>query len=117
MEEERTGHLGKISELNSEVNLLKSQLSHVMKQVKMMTTGTDVLDEILEWQIKGKPNGIGFNSKHPSQDQQNKTFAQVLAEYEMVKKKKPAKNIKFVASTGTNDPNVSKGMLEHTKKH
>jgi SMC interacting uncharacterized protein involved in chromosome segregation len=51
LEEENTGHLAKISELNNEVIRLNSQLDHVMKQVKMMTTGTDVLDEILEGQI------------------------------------------------------------------
>jgi len=66
LEEEKIGHLEKIYELNNEVNQLNSQLNHVMKQVKMMTVGTDVLDEILEGQIQGKPNGIGFTSKHPN---------------------------------------------------
>jgi len=88
-----------------------------MKQVKMMTTGTDVLDEILEGKIQGKPNGVGFTSIHPNQNQQTKTFAQALVEYGMVKKKKHVKNIKFVASTGTNDPTASKGMLQHAKEH
>jgi hypothetical protein len=114
---ENTVHLAKISELNNEVIQLNSQLDHVMKQVKMMTTGTDVLDEILEGQIQGKPNGIGFTSKNSDQSQQTKTFAQALVEYGMAKKKRPVKDIKFVASTGINDPTASKGMLQHTKKH
>ena len=117
LEEEKIGHLEKISELNNEVNQLNSQLNHVMKHVKMMITGTDVLDEILEGQIQGKPNGIGFTSKHPNQNQQTKTFAQALVEYGIVKKKKFVNNIKFVASIRTNDPTVSKGMLQHTKEH
>jgi len=75
LEEQKIGHLAKISELNNEVNQLNSQLNHVMKQVKMMTTRTDVLDEILEGQIQGKPNGIGFTFKHPNQNHKTKTFA------------------------------------------
>jgi len=117
LEEEKIGHLEKIYELNNEVNQLNSQLNHVMKQVKMMTVGTDVLDEILEGQIQGKPNRIGFTSKHPNQNQQTKTFAQALVEYGMVKKKKHVKNIKFVASIGTNDQTVRKCMLQHPKEH
>jgi hypothetical protein len=69
LEKERISHPAKISELINEVNLLNSQLSHVMKQVKMMTTGTNVLDEILEGQIQGKPNGIGFIPEHKNQNQ------------------------------------------------
>ena len=117
LEKEKSGHLAKVSELNNEVTLLSSQLSHVMKQVKMMTTGTEVLDEILEGKIKGKPNGIGFSFKHLNQNQQNKTFAQTLVNYGMFKMKKPVRNIKFVASTGTNDPTKSKQMLEHLEEH
>jgi len=44
--------------------LLNSQLENVLKQVRMMTPGTDVLDNMLEGQIKGKPNGIGFSHEH-----------------------------------------------------
>jgi len=117
LEKEKIGHLAKISELNNGVNQLNSQLNHVMKQVKMMTTRTDVLDEILEGQIQGKPNEIGFASKHPNQNQQTKTFDQALTEYGMVKKKKLVKNIKFVASIRTNDPTVSEDMLQHPKEH
>ena len=78
---------------------MNSQLGHVMKQVKMMTTGTGVLDEILEGQIQGKPNGIGFSFNCLNQNQQRRIFAQTLVDYGMSKKKKPVSNIKFVAST------------------
>jgi len=60
LQEERIGHLAKITELNKEVMLLNSQLDNVLKQVRMMTTRTDVLDRMLEGKVKGKPNGIGF---------------------------------------------------------
>jgi len=111
--------IAKISKLNNMVNQLNSQLNHVIKQVKMMTTRTYALDEILEGQIQGKPNGIVFTFEHSNQNQQIKTFDQVLEEYEMFKKKKtkPIKNIKFVASTKTKNPTISKGMLQHTKEH
>ena len=48
LEEKNGCLLTKVSELNIEVDQLNSQLNHVMKQVKIMTTGTNVLDEILE---------------------------------------------------------------------
>jgi len=81
-----SGNLAKVSELNNEVTLLSSQLSQVMKQVKMMTTEIEVLDEIFEGKIKGKPNGIGFSFKHINQNQENRTFAQSLVDYGMLKK-------------------------------
>jgi len=55
---ESNQHLTKMFELSNEVTQLNSQLEHLKKHVKMMNTGTDVLEEILEGQIKGKPNGI-----------------------------------------------------------
>ena len=64
LQEERIGHLTKISDLNKEVILLNSQLDNVLKQVRMMTTGTDVLDRMLEGQVIGKPNGVGFTHEH-----------------------------------------------------
>ena len=50
---ERSDHLAKIYELNDEVTQLNSQLEHVKKQVRMMTTRTYVLEEILEGRMKG----------------------------------------------------------------
>jgi len=47
LQEERIGHLAKISKLNKEVMLLNSPFDNVLKQVRMMTTGTDVLDRML----------------------------------------------------------------------
>jgi len=59
-----------------------------MKQVKMMITRTDVLEEILEGQIKGKPNGIGFDHKTLNQKHQHKSFAFALKDYGKDKKEK-----------------------------
>lgn len=72
---ERSNHLAKISELNDEVRLLNSQFDHIKKQVKMMTTGTSTLDEILEGQVKENPNGIGFDYNPLNQRKQNHNFA------------------------------------------
>jgi len=74
LQEERIGHLAKISELNKEVMLLNSQLDNVLKQVRMMTTRSDVLDRMLEGQVKGKPNGISFTHEHLKQEHQNSSY-------------------------------------------
>jgi len=103
LKEENGCLLTKIYEFNIEVNQVNFQLNHVMKQVKMISTGTNVLDEILEGQIQGKPNGTGFTFEHSDQNQKFKSVAHTLEEYERIKNKKtkPIKNIKFVASTET----------------
>jgi len=88
LQEERIGHLAKITKLNNEVMLLNPQLDHVLKQVRMMTTGTDVLDKMIIGQIKGKPNGIGFTHEHLKQEHQNSSYAQALEYYHKGKKKK-----------------------------
>jgi len=54
----------------------------------MMITRTDVLEEILEGQIKGKPNGIGFDHKTLNQKHQHKSFAFALKDYGKDKKEK-----------------------------
>jgi len=74
LQEEKIGHLAKITELNKEVILLNSQLDNVIKQVIMMTTGTDILDRMLEGQVKGKPNGIDFTHEHLKQEHQNNSY-------------------------------------------
>ncbi|MCI27351.1 gag-pol polyprotein, partial [Trifolium medium] len=61
LQAERYDNLSKISELNNEVTQLNSKLEHMKKQVVMMHNSTDVLDEILDKQIPGKPKGLGFN--------------------------------------------------------
>jgi len=63
----------------------------------MMTTRTDVLDRMLEGQVKSKLNGIGFTPEH----------------YHKAKKGKPVKKIKFVTSTRTDSTTVKEQMLEH----
>jgi len=93
--------------------LLNSQLDHVLKQVRMMTTGTDVLDKMLEGQIKGKQNGIGFSHEHLRQEHQNSSYVQALEYYHKAKKRKPVRKIQFVASTRTGDTTVKEQMLQH----
>ena len=112
--DERSNHLVKTSELNDEVTLLNSQLEHVKKQVKMMTTGTEVLDEILEGQVKGKPNGIGFDYNPLNQKQQNRNFAYAPEEHGMIRKQKQDKDINYVVATGINTASTSKTMLQHS---
>jgi len=51
-----------------------------------MTTWTNVLEEILEGQNKGKPKAIGFSYKALNKKQQNKNFAYALEEYGIVNK-------------------------------
>jgi len=47
-----------------------------------------VLEEILEGQIKGKLNGIGFDHKTHNKKQQNKIFASALEDCGRVRKKR-----------------------------
>jgi len=61
---ERSNHLAKISKLNDEVKLLNSKFEHTKKQVKMMTSDTSTLDDILEGQVKKIPNGIKYDYTH-----------------------------------------------------
>jgi len=117
LQAERSDHLAKTSELNDEVTQLNFQLEHVKKQVKMMTTGTDVLEEILEGQNKGKPKGINFDYKPLNKKQRNINFAYALEDYGMVRKQKQVQDIKFVAAAGTDDPTMSKQILQHPEEH
>jgi hypothetical protein len=117
LQQERIGHLAKISDLNREVMLLNSQLDNVLKQVRMMTTRTDVLDRMLEGQAIGKPNGIGFTHEHLKQEQQNRSYAQALEHYHKAKKGKPVKKIKFVASSRTYTIPSIGPKLEHSVQH
>jgi peptidoglycan hydrolase CwlO-like protein len=61
LQDERNENLAQISELNDEVTKLNSQLEHVKKQVGKMTTGTNVLDDILK--VKEDPKSGGFSYK------------------------------------------------------
>jgi len=93
--------------------LLNSQLNNVLKKVRMITTRTNVLDRMLEGQVKGKPNGIGFTYEHLKQEHQNSNYVQALEHYHKAKKGKHVKKIKFIASTRTDSTIVKEQRLEH----
>jgi len=78
-----------------------------------MITGTDVLDRMVEGQVKGRPNGIDFTHEHLKQEHQNNNYVQTLEHYDKAKKGKPVKKIKFVASTRTDSTTVRDPRLEH----
>jgi len=79
LEDERVSHQAKISELNNKVTLLNSQFSHVMKQVKLCSTGTNnpTLSErmlshsekgdVLMGDVKTKENSYSWTSQRKSQ--------------------------------------------------
>jgi len=79
-------NLVKISELNDEVTQLNSQLEHIKKQVRMMTTGTNVLEEIIEVKNKEKSEGADFNYIALNKKQRNRNSAYALEDCGMVKK-------------------------------
>jgi hypothetical protein len=83
----------------------------------MITTGTSVLDKILEGQVKGKPNGIGFDYEPLHQKQRNMNFAYALEDHGLIRKQKQNKYIKFVGVAGTNVVSISKPMLKHFEEH
>jgi len=88
--------------------------SDIAKRVTVMTTGTDVSDRMLEGQVKGKPNGIGFTHEHLKQEHQNSSYVQALEHYHKAMKGKPVKKIKFVASTRTYSTSVKEQTLKHS---
>jgi len=95
---ERSDHLPKIFDLNDKVTQLNSQLEHLKKQVRMMNTGIDLLEEILEGQNQGKPKAIGFDYRALNKQQQNQ-------------------DKKFFPVVGTYDTTMSKPMSQHPKEH
>lgn len=112
---ERSENLVKISELNDEVTQLNSQLEHVKKQVRMMTTRTNVLEEILEVKNKEKPKSTDFNYKALNMKQRNRNSACALKDCGIVRKQQYDR--KIVTDAGTVDLTESKQMLEHPKEH
>jgi len=112
---ERSNHLAKIYELNDQVRLPNSQFEHIKKQVKLMTTGTSTLDEILEGQVKENPNGIGFDYNPLNQRQQNRNFAYTPEDHGMIRKEK--QDIRVTAAIGINTTSTSKIMLQHSEEH
>ena len=93
---ERSENLAKISELNDEVTQLNSQLEHVQKHVRMMTTRTNVLEEILEGKNKEKPKSIGFDYKVLNKKQQNINYAYALEDYAMLGSLSMIKNMQLL---------------------
>ncbi|MCH79544.1 gag-protease polyprotein [Trifolium medium] len=65
---EKSNLLGKISELDKEVIKLNTDLDQVKKVAKMMTTGTEAFDEMLQKQNYGKPKPIGFEHERIGQN-------------------------------------------------
>jgi len=72
-----------------------------------MTTGANVLEEMLEVQNKEKAKGVGFNYKALNKKQRNKNSTYALEDYGMVRKQQYDQ--KFVADDSTR----SKAMLEY----
>ena len=67
LEAEKRANLETISHLEGEVQLLNSQLNQMTKSVKMLTNGTDKLEEILQvGQNVGNKYGLGFLCFHKS---------------------------------------------------
>jgi hypothetical protein len=96
---ERNCHLAKIGALNDEVSQLNSQLEHLKKQVVMMHHSTHALDEILEKQVIGKPQPIGFD-------------------YETLNKRQMYDpDTKFMTPEGNHYSTVPRQMFQHPKRH
>ncbi|PNX56125.1 hypothetical protein L195_g058055, partial [Trifolium pratense] len=57
---EKFNLLGKIAKQDEEVIKLNADLDQVTKMAKMMSKGTDDLEEMLQKQNYGKPKPIGF---------------------------------------------------------
>src|ERR1043165_121537 len=74
LEAEKKKNTITISHLNSEIIVLNSKLDHMTKSVKMLTTGTDKLEEILQLgQNAKKRHGLGYMAeKKPVSDKKKK---------------------------------------------
>ncbi|KAK2457508.1 putative mitochondrial protein [Trifolium repens] len=93
---ERDEGLKTIAGLTDEVAQLNSQLENTMKQIRMLNTGTAVLDEILDGQEKNKGVGIGFD-------------------YRKMKQHKNTE--KFIPAESVYDPTSGKQMLKRPVQH
>ena len=62
LKDEQQEHLQTISKLENEVTVLKSDLDKMSKSVRMINSGSDTLDQILqEGRVTGDMIGLGFN--------------------------------------------------------
>ena len=111
LQAEKRDHLAKISEINDEVIQLNSQLEHVKKQVRMMTTSTNVLEEILEGQSKENPKVTAFDYKTLNKKQRNMSSAYAPKDCGIVRKQQLGPDVT------TDDSSTSKSMLQHSKEH
>jgi hypothetical protein len=99
LETEKKDLLSTVDDLKEKVALLTSELNNVNKSVKMLNTGTTMLDEILQGgQRVGDMKGIGFGNKS-----QNK---QVLTSQK-----------KRVSPQKKQETHMSGQMSQHPKKH
>src|ERR1051325_4759182 len=74
LEAEKKENAVTISHLNSEIIVLNSKLDQMTKSVRMLTTGTDKLEEILQLgQNAGNKHGLGYvTEKEPVSDKKKK---------------------------------------------
>lgn len=62
LEDEKKGHLETIENINNEVSVLKAKLDQMYKSIRMLNSGTEVLDEILQsGKNAGNMTGIGYD--------------------------------------------------------
>jgi transposase InsO family protein len=95
---ERDEGLTKIAGLSDKVAQLNSQLESVMKQVRMMNVGTDLLEEILDNVPSGKLKSVGYNYSSLNQYQQDP-------------------ETKFTSAEEVFDPCTGKKMPKHSTQH
>ncbi|KAK2378305.1 putative mitochondrial protein [Trifolium repens] len=95
---ERDEGLTKIAGLTDKVAQLNSQLESVMKQVRMMNVGTDLLEEILDNVPSGKLKSVGYNYSSLNQYQQDP-------------------ETKFTSAEEVFDPCTGKKMPKHSTQH
>jgi hypothetical protein len=77
-----------------------------------MTTGINVLDDILKGHVIENPKGIWFNYGSLNQRQQNRNVAYAPEDHEMIRKEK-----QDIRVTGLNSSFTRKTMLQHSGEH
>jgi len=115
LQSERSKNFIKISELNDEVIQLNSQLEQVKLQVRVMTTGTNVLDDCLEVENIMKPKGTCFDYRALNRKQCSRNSAYTPEDCGLVRQPQP--NHKSAADAGSDDLVKLKPMLKHSNEH
>ena len=63
----KKGHLEIIKKLESEVTVLKCDLDQMTKNVKMLNSGSETLEKILQYRrVEGDMSGLGYNGTKES---------------------------------------------------